>query len=368
MKDVGIVTLYGNYNYGNKLQNYAMQSIFESFGLSVVTINTEKDEYVGDIKKVLKYILSLAGIKRFENDKAYLLNVKREKIFKNFSSKYLSVKNFGSKNDPEIKNEALFFVTGSDQVWNDWNLPSDNLDFYFLQFVDRNKRIAVSPSFGMDVIKEEYFETYNRGLNGFNNLSCREIHGKEIIQQFTDTPCEVLIDPTMVIDRAHWEKVAEASALKPQKEYLLVYMLGALDDDYKKYISFLKQKYNLDVVNIMDRCVKESYFVNPFQFLYLIKEAKIILTDSFHATVFSIIFEKPFLCFKRKSQGFQMESRIDGLLKQFDLENRKVGLCDIDSVLDIDFSNAKKVLLNEKSKFYDYTKKSLKLNDIDIDL
>lgn len=364
MKDIGIVTLYGNYNYGNKLQNYAVQTIFEGLGLSVVTINTEKDEYIADTKKMIKYFLSLFGIKRFENDKDFLLNVRREIIFKKFSSKYLKVKKFNSKNDCSIKDECSSFVTGSDQVWNDWNLPSENLNFYFLQFVEKNRRIAISPSFGVSFIKKNYEEIYRQGLNGFNLLSCREIQGKEIIQQYTDTECEVLLDPTMIVDKEHWEKILYPCALKPKNKYLLVYMLGTLDEDYKNYIIDIKERYKLDDVYLMDKRVKESFLIDPCQFLYLIQEAAIVLTDSFHATVFSIIFERPFLCFQRKGLEFAMESRIDGLLKQFNLENRKYGLCDINNLLTVNFLDSKQVLIKEKFKFYNYIRNALRLNGV----
>lgn len=363
MKKIGIVTVYGNTNYGNKFQNYAVQKIFEKLGYEAFTINTEKDQYGKNLKKFLKYLLGILGIKRYKNDKSYLLNRKREIIFKEFSTRYLKIKNYTSKCDLEISSGYDFYSTGSDQVWNDWGLGTANLDFYFLQFTTRNKRLAVSPSFGISKIKPELKESYSKGLSGFNIISCREEQGKKLISELVNTECVVLVDPTMILDRLDWLEITNESSLKPNGKYIFTYFLGEITNDYWDYINRIADNYNLQIVNLMDINNRETYFVGPSQFLSLLNNAELICTDSFHGTVFSILFEKPFVCFDRTGMGKEMDSRIKTILSNFNFENRQYGLLSEADLFTIDFSEAIALLIQERCKFYEYIHKAIDLND-----
>lgn len=116
----------------------------------------------------------------------------------------------------------------------------------------------------------------------------------------------------------------------------------------ENWIDKLSKKYQLKVVNIMNSQSHEYYQTTPDEFLYLIKHAKLIITDSFHASVFSILFKRDFIVLDRITESMgDMSSRLDTLLQSFNLENRKYGI-DIESVFSTDFSNVDKVLIEER--------------------
>lgn len=377
MKKVGILTINDYYNYGNRLQNYALQEILKSLDCEVKTIvNKPKDK---KIKVEVREVNSLSKIiKAPINEKYFIINNKiKYEIYKNRYAKYgqAKLKKFKAftkryiietdyiiteKNIPkDIASEYDFFIVGSDQIWNPIFRNGSENDF--LVFAPKEKRISYAPSFGISDIPDEYVEKYKLWLNGINHISVREEVGSEIIKKLTNRNAPVLIDPTMVLEKENWEKLMRASEYKPQnKEYLLTYFLGEITKEYSTQIKKIAKENNLKIINLGDIRDKNRYSTDPSEFLDYINSSKLFFTDSFHGAVFSIILEKDFVVCNRVQNGLSMSSRIDTLLNKFNLSSRKFENIKYKDIFNIDFCNAKNILDREREKSINYIKNAIR--------
>ncbi|MFS0750387.1 polysaccharide pyruvyl transferase family protein [Oceanobacillus sp. 1P07AA] len=371
---VGIVTLNGYVNYGNRLQNYALQEVIKAYGYSVETVwveikrNNSKD--IPTLVKVKNIFLSspktnFARIqskvigKLYKND----LDKKRQNIFRDFSNKYISETPYkiSENNIPEnLDDEFNYFVVGSDQVWNPI-FRKDN-PLYFLQFASKHKRISYAPSFGISFIPDEYKNKYTQWLNEMEILSAREEAGALIIKELTDKEAPVLVDPTLLLTREEWLNIAKKPEAFTDQKYLLTYFLGNIDKNKKKIVKEISENNNLKVVNLAQAQEREIYLSGPREFVYLIDNADLFITDSFHGAVFSILLETPFVITDRNSRFPSMNSRIETLLSKFNLVNRhisNINISDNNNLFTMDFSNVPGILEKEKEKSKQYLSKAL---------
>lgn len=348
---VGIVTLNGNNNFGNKLQNYATQTIFESLGCDVETIPWYYDrcKFIRVGKDFIKGIID----KRYRN---FLIFDKKIKYsnYKLFSHKDISSK---------MEKDYDFFSVGSDQVWN----PNIGLNYYFylLSFASSNKRISFSASIGSDNVSDNYKELYSQCISKFKAISVREDKGKEIIYDLTSRDdIEVLVDPTMLLSVKQWDLISKKPKKLNNKKFILNYFLGDLTDNIKNSIDNFAEENNCYVINILD---KNDPFYNcgPSEFLYLEKNAYLICTDSFHSSVFAILYDRPFIVFERNQNGLvSINSRIDTLIEKFKLKNRRYNGKEITKDnLNHDYTEAYKILQKERKKSEEFLKKALDIND-----
>ncbi len=358
MKRVGIITLCCNDNYGNKLQNYALKKYIEEFGYSVNTIWSDSSSNTCIVKKIIK--LAIKKIKKVNRKK--LLD--KEHKLRIFSKKYLSndYRIRLSNNIKKIDNYYDFFIVGSDQVWN-YKCMSD-YDLYFLNKIDQSKCLTYAPSFGVSDIPSSYYPIYSFGIKKFRNLSVREDRGKELIKKITNRDdVEVLIDPTMLLTSKDWEKIERKPIKSISQKYIVTYFLGKINEKRKKEILMLAQKYKCEIINIMNENDK-FYTSSPEEFLFLIHHAEFVLTDSFHACVFSIIYDKTFVIFNREYNGLNMNSRIDTLLSKLRIIDRKYNETNFtDGNLKHDYSKAYKILEIERKKSKEFLEKSFNIND-----
>ena len=365
MKKVAIITLHGKgqrNNYGNLLQNYAVQEILKKFDFCVETI-PETSAYLKNQNKLKLNKKIRKSIKEILNIRYKSLDNKRKKEFKKFEEKFIKKSKFTINKitiPKELNNSYDYFITGSDQVWNpyyNYNSPA-----YFLDFCTKKKRIALSPSFGITNLPNNIKDEYTKYLNGFEYLSVREDSGRKIIEELTGKKASVLIDPTLMLSKQEWNNISIKPKKVPNKKYIMVYFLGKIKNDEKLYLQELSKRYDLEIVNILDRKQKEYYISSPSQFIWLIEHAELIFTDSFHGSVFSIIYKKPFIVFDRKSK-FNMNSRLETLLNKFNLLNRKYSQIDINQILNIDYIKTYEILKKEQDKFYEYIENNLNQND-----
>lgn len=373
MKKIGIVTLNGYENYGNRLQNYALQEVLRSFNYDVKTviiqkcIQQEKNRNLNRIKYIGMKDLLRALKLRTINRTIYKSQKIRLGIFKEFSSNYLNEVKYtisGKEqlnNSYEFSNNYEYFVVGSDQVWNPNFIENENT--YFLRFTKKNKRIAYAASFGIAELPEKHREHYKNLLKGMEQISVREKAGAEITKALTDLDVPVHVDPTLLLSKEQWLKLAVRAKNKPQNRYLLTYFLGGIPKKYIKQIQFLAKINNLAIINLGDIREKDTYRTGPSQFLDYIYDCSIFCTDSFHGAVFSILFERPFIVYPREG-SVSMYSRINTLLDKFDLNNRKVENIEVDEdVLNIDCSNVAAIIEKEKNKALNYLKKVLSIKE-----
>lgn len=209
------------------------------------------------------------------------------------------------------------------------------------------QKIAISPSIAIEEIPERNKEDFSKWIRDFRLLSVREEKGAELIRNLCGREAEVLCDPTMYLSAYQWEKIEK----KPEKcpeEYVLTYYLGSYDDSYRNWVQTFAKKQNLKIFELQS---EEHFGIAPDEFLYLIHHATCVCTDSFHGTVFSLIFHTPFIVFERKDGFKTMKSRLDTLLSKMQCLQRRQKEIDDKKILNMSFKKTDKIIEKEKKKF-----------------
>lgn len=377
---IGIITLLGN-NYGNRLQNYAVQELLKEYG-DVYTITYEKKLLTkSNISKLSK--INLVYIKKALDSR--LLNVyhlsnrnmfffkrimyymkhkndikkglsSRDIAFKTFDSNYISYeKNIlhlsDDDNQPWIKSYDTW-VCGSDQIWNP-NYPTATRNA-FLQFAQKERRISLSASFGISNIKN-IPKDYRKWLKEITYCSVREEEAAKIINDLIGREVNVFLDPTMILPKSKWIEMSEKVKNDLPEKFALSYFLGVKEREYVKFIDNDIKLYKLNRVDILNGEYPNYLDFAPDQFIDAIRKAEIIYTDSFHGAVFSIIFHKPFIVFERSEEGQSMNSRLHTLLKKFNLENRIYRGSNTDELRErIDFSYIDSIIIREQLRVKEF--------------
>ena len=374
IKKVGILTLHGYFNYGNRLQAYATQEVIKSLGFDTHVLIIK--DVSSNMNKIIRLATKLFKISLKETY-AKILNKIREKIvfcidrnsieervkiFKDFSKEYLSeVYYYNTKESlKNLSGNYDFFITGSDQVWN----PFCTNSLYFLDFTNKAKRIAYAPSFGISNIPNEYINSYKNWLSGMKNISVREATGSKIINNLIGKDAIILVDPTLMLSKEQWLSISRKDIKKPENDYILTYFLGKKTKENELQIKEIAKYHNLKIINIANLRDKERYKTGPSEFIDYINSAKMVLTDSFHGAIFSMLMETPFIVFERVERienSKSMFSRIEMLLKKFKLEHRKASNVKLNhQIFDCDFSHVPSILEDERNKAINYLKSALR--------
>lgn len=330
-KKVGIITIIGN-NYGNRLQNWALQEVLKRYFCKVVTIPYYKEPI---IKQKIKYCLEKVK-------KVFHLKNNLGDPWYNF---YFEIC-WESDSIHELKPEKYdYFFAGSDQIWNP--LFEYNSEREFLTFANTGQKIAYAASIGLSELPSEYFEKYRNLLCDFANISVREKEAADIVYKLINRNVPVVLDPVFLLDQKEWCKLSKKSKAQIHKPYIFKYFLGKVDDEVEEYIQSISKRNKLKIVDIMSMFTTNG----PIEFISLIKNASLVVTNSFHCTAFSIIFEREFLTFNRqKTKGTgEMSSRITTLLDKFELQSRFVsGNCD-KTLRSIQWDRVRTILMRERA-------------------
>ena len=343
MKKIGIITIFDENNYGNRLQNYATQEVLKSLNFDVETINNFNNKANSEYFEKMKNILP----------------GRREK-FLDFNNENLKITKELIIHDevPEKFHERYdYFVIGSDQIWNH-EFYDRFSDFCFATFAPKEKRVSFSASFGISNVPENAYNKYAR-LNELKAISVREDAGKKIVERITErNDCVVLLDPTMMLSADKWSSVMKKPEMLKNDKSILKYFLGNVSKERNDEIERFAKEHDCEIIDVLD---KESFYATgPSEFIYLIKNSFLVLTDSFHSCVFSIIFDRPFLIFERDEDGMRdMNSRIDTLLQKFELKNKNfTGKID-NTHLETNYTNVSNILSKEQEKVIEYLKNAL---------
>ena len=320
MKKNAIVTLYGEFNYGNRLQNYAVSKCLSDWKEEAVTIVKRKPiSQKVKVKIAIKSALAKA-LPGFTKKRYPILM--REENFKKFTKKHIPTK-FYKGNIETQKEKYHRFIVGSDQVWNPCFGGFENLyDEMFLIGIPKEKKSCFAPSFGVSEIPGEWKERFQEGLSSFPHLCAREDAGGKIISDLVGKDALLMIDPTLMLDAKDWEEVACPVEGLPEK-YVLDYFLGETPNT-ENYHRLLCDEYANQRIRLLNREDPDIYVSGPGEFITLIAGSSLVCTDSFHACVFSILFGKPFAIFKREGKEKDMFSRLYTLLELFDIDTEKL--------------------------------------------
>ena len=330
------------------------------FELDVIDNMDEVEQNQITKNNIRRYIFNRKGFRDLVNSGKYFYDFIREYNSKKFSDKYINIV-FDYKIKNDLNSRYDYFIAGSDQIWNPENLDLKN---EFLQFADRNKRIAYAASFGVSEIKSNKVDLVKTGIEGIDFISVREYAGAKIVKDLTGKEVPVLVDPTLLLTTDEWDKIIERPVWYCDEKYILVYFLSKLPNKIKKDIHNLSEKYKLKIVDLMDRENIDYYCSPPSEFLYLIKNCSLMYTDSFHGTVFSILNKKPFVVSSRENVSMNMDSRIDTLLSIFHLENRKISKDNnykIANPMEIEFPDVEAILERERQRSKEFLCKALNI-------
>lgn len=332
MKHVGLVTCYVD-NFGACLQAYALQKTIIKLG------NTCEIVRYTPVKELSNYNLSIKALKyvwrRYKSitNKVYDYELGRKAKFKDFRKKRLV---FGSTRYPDIDSvyanvpQYDAYIVGSDQLWNPMIHNETNNKVYFLDFAPRGKkRIAYAPSIGLSVLPDRFKPEMADMLAAFDALSTREQAGADIVAELTDRPCRVVLDPTLLLTDDEWGSIAVTPRIS--EPYIFCYLFGQ-PDYIGKFVEYVAEKiqYKVVVIPFVEREYNSPYLkvkkAGPLEFIGLIKNAALVITDSFHATAFSINFNTPFYSLLRNTDSDEnnMNSRIFNILSMTKLEDRLI--------------------------------------------
>lgn len=324
LQRVGILTFHRAINYGALLQAYALQESLKKMGCKPTIIDYHCTELesrhhearMSDCHNV-KDLARYAVYAKYQN--------KKFDKFREFSAVNLNLSDAYDSSDQlrKITSEYDRFICGSDQVWN-YKITDFDKN-YFLDFTeDNSKKNSYAGSFGISSIPSERTQEYRTLLLGFNHISVRENQGKSIIKDLINRDAELVLDPTLLLTNGEWETIAKD--YKKKQNYILLYAFG-VSPTMKMFVKKLSKQTGCVIVYISYSIIKRinatyEKSVGPADFLGLFKNARYVVTNSFHGTCFSIIYNKNFFLDVRSESG--VSSRLENILDVFDLRSRQI--------------------------------------------
>lgn len=362
MKKIAILTWLHNGNYGSILQAYALQRYLRNEGYEVTNIDLCPSvlEKLKNCWKQGNPFLSLVKEKKVSYDARKACSKPKDvesrlKKFDDFLTDEFCLshiyRKFGDLKD--IANIYDAYICGSDQIWSPMLLSPS---YYFDFLPESDKKIAYACSFGMSFIPEQKKERIAKWLDRFSSISVREDAGVKIVGELTNKDAVINVDPTMLLNAEEWDKLVTLD--RPVAEpYMLCYFLSYNEEQWQKAQNVALEK-GLKMVVIP--ATKESYQkgdkvisdVGPIDWVNLIKHADMVATDSFHGCVFSIIYQRQFMVFKRFSDNNKLSqnSRVYTLLSAYGLENSLVDQLDTFQPAEISKAQYDKVLSDVLAK------------------
>ncbi len=322
--EIKTITCHDVYNAGASLQAYALYTYLKKLGHEVEIIDYKPDYLSNHYsftsinpdynKAILKQLYILA---KFPTRlKAYL--GKRKKNFDDFKHEYLQVTEIQYHSNIELKQNppsADIYFAGSDQIWNPLFENGKDPAFYLDFAPEKSIRASYAASFAVDKIPDILIEQTKVYLSNFDYISVRESSALEILESLGFSNCFHVCDPVFLLDKQEWEKLT----FKISDDYLLIYDFDNSDQIRQIALKVAEEKglkiFSVFKLSYADKCFLEE---GPLGFLSLVKNAKFVISNSFHATAFSIIFNVPF-CVMNRNEG--INARMADLLKAFSLSS-----------------------------------------------
>lgn len=345
MSKIGIITIVNVNNYGAELQAFALQHKLTQMGHQTEIINyafgiKKEHDFTDETPTIpisfkTKIKRKLLPIIESTLDAFYpKAHKSRKKKFYEFHKKYnkftpkfyRSVKSLydGSLNDD-------IYCVGSDQVWN-YTHGYSMLPF-FLDFVpDGKKKIAFASSIGLSTLTEEAKKIFKQYLSKFDFIAVRETQASDLLSKILWKKIEVVLDPTLLLCKEEWEKVANYE-LCPQEKYLLLYIVTIKPCQYAIDLAEkIAAEKKLKIVRLFRSAAtydaKQSMInlpdAGPSDFIGLTEKADFIVTNSFHGTVFSVNFQIPFYSIIKPKKD--NNSRLHSILNRLQLTDRLLAI------------------------------------------
>lgn len=379
---IGILTQPLHDNYGGILQAYALKEVLISLGHDVIVINRQgkKRTKIRVVASIIKHMLKGSGISIANLSKKQKEIISKETI--KFREKYIPELSqvITSHESMSELNKTGFdaYVVGSDQSWRP--IYSPKISNYFLDFAENEnaiKRISYAVSFGVSDWEFNKKDTKLCSLlaRKFDAISVREDSGIELVKNYLGKDAVHVLDPTLLLLKEHYTKIASKEKQVKSPGTLKVYILDKTLEK-QRFIDLIEEKLGFKQFEVSPKKriginklenIEDFVFPDPSKWLRGYQDAKFVITDSFHGTVFSILFNIPFLAIGNKKRGL---ARFESLLKMFALENRLITDLKnykIDDFLqeDINWENVNTILIKEKKKSLNFLKDNLLYDSTD---
>lgn len=317
MKKIGILTFHYSNNYGGVLQCYALYSYLKSKNKNVEIINYIPSSYKNDS------ILRSTGLRKniFKTKKEDInprilckriikkiqYNNKIINKFDEFREQNMRLsRRVDEKNIIDVLKDYESIIVGSDQIWNPGRREQKE---YFLDFGDsfKGEKISYAADSTIAEINPKHINRLKNALNEFKFISVRNEHSHKFVETLTGKDVPIVVDPTLLCDFENFIDLNNSDLFKDEK-YILVYVLGKdIDGTNKKAIQRIKEIYgNLKVYSVVIPTMKFNicnyadrvfYDIGPIEWISMFKNATFVYTDSYHGTLFSIKYRKPFLAY-----------------------------------------------------------------------
>ena len=366
---IGIVTLQGDSNYGNRLQNFALQEAIRGLGFehvdSIVGLPRKETKPLkakrlaltayGRRQEITDRLLKRSGAVRVPDE--YLSPAERNNAIQAFSDEHIHTvrHDFGSSaNNATFAQQYSHLVVGSDQVWNPAYTHAN--PEWFLSFAHPEQRVAYAASVGVPQLPTYVHSRYRKGLAGIKQLSVREHQAATTVRALTGITPPVVLDPTMLLTSERWSELARTPQQLASKTYIATFMLSSGDTTSTGgpnlgAVHARAQHENLEIVDLHSPTDPELIAMGPLEFIGAIQGAELLVTDSFHATVFATLFHVPFLLVPRGA----MNSRFETLLEHIGLNGRLLSeVTNVAAALEVDWANVDERLASLRRESLDF--------------
>ncbi len=369
MKKIGIITIHNSPNYGASLQSFALWKYLQNEGYDCEIIDLARpheNDFVAsekykclisnkkpfsqrlkiNIKKIINTIFKKTPETPFNKEL-----IQRDVKFNAFNAQVRLSKRYRSV-DELYENPPMYnvYITGSDQVWNP-ELCNMSMEPYFLSFVNNGgKKISYAPSVGVTSLTDGVKTKYEQWLASYSHISVREEEGKILLQPIAPNDIKVVLDPTFLLDIADYQSIAKKPVT--DKKYIFCFTLGEMPA-LRNYAEEIANELGLELI-VMNQYLQKSfsggyqYIVDAGieEFLGWIESAEIVFSNSFHATVFSIMLSKNFFAYI--SEENKRGSRIINLLSNFNLSEHLLNNSFVQSSDELMSCQIDRLILNHK--------------------
>lgn len=375
MKKVAIVNRTNLKNYGSVLQVYALCEAVKNLGNEAQVIweaGNLSANYDFRANKIMKTGLKLLThpwlmkptLSTIHSVQQQVISEATVQLFDEFVESYIERSFYPKKamNERHVGRQYDKFICGSDQIWCTTTLYVDPL--MYLRFAPKEKRIAYAPSLGRDYIPDYNKREMKRYILDIPNVSVREVMGQKLIRELTGRDVEVVLDPTLLVEKTCWDLVKTPSDVS--SDYILCYFLSTPTQQTQLKLLEKVRRLNKPVIALnsrleyLDSCVDVYYpDCGPREFISFIENADCVMTDSYHGMLLSIIYHKQFWSIAREYGEFDQSSRQRSVLDMLGLQTRYYRNGEELAQGEIDYTAVERILLAEREKSLEFLRKAL---------
>lgn len=327
MKTATVTWIYYE-NFGTFLQAYALQKSIMELGHENIIID-DSHFFKPNI---------LSRIKKTVMDKIKGKSKNAHRYYSDFRKRFLNI-GHSAGNSGNLANSYDVFLCGSDQIWSPY---LEFNPYYYLGFTEK-KKVAYAPSTGTSACTELYKSNVKPLIEKFDHIAVREEDGAKMLATFIDKDVKVVLDPTLLLTQEQWNCVE--SKVQAKESYILCYFLTP-NKWYLDYVKEYAKRHNkkVKIFNTNPLYPKLGFEVvnaGPGEFISYIKNAEKIFTDSFHSSIFSILYHKDFITFKRFKDGGEKDqnARIANLFNKLGVKEHFIGEEQLDTIETITLPN-----------------------------